>query len=716
MNSVLKPLFSALLAVVGVIPAGAWSQESVFTELLWESSEASTAGIQVQITNLYDTLYELRQGGAQLQTRKTILVNESGASILDLLKREQLYVGSGENFPHSLYLLLCELNADKCTMRESRSGEPSAQWNKVADVEIVIPDLRLEPVPQVQSYNKKRGDRISTIVVKERRGCEIFDAQCEARVRHLNPTGTKLEPSYEGVILVPSMGYGARVPLVTSASKDIAQGAIVSKYGVSEESAKRFIDNVMATPASAVQLYTTHSEKTVIGKTYLAEVLQIIRYRPQENSRDRRLTIGLVDSSPDLHHCALDLRVIVERNKVLEIDGTSSRPWTWPRDEVAINSCGGMSNLPVSDEEHGTHLLGLWFSAKASPVGAGMLPRGDDVVFAFGAIHHAKITVQPAHYTHIGSILNIMAQQVSVINLSWGLSTSVALADQAPFMPRTDTDSIGVAIKKYVKEKTDIPVIFVAAAGNDNRNLDIGTCDITPACAPEERRNVLTVAALTNDKDDPDVVSNFGRKVHIGVPAVNLVSTLRQHMIGSDSGSSQATAIASAALAMLAYSTGLKPEQALTRLIYTSDLTPKLQEGDGKLFGGRLNYERASKINSVHLDCNGVEKLVNKISIGNNNPYVHIIPSPEIYHPIGDFKNNTLRIHVNNIRRLVRKHGTDADRTHTIFYIENGKIERIDGVLVRESENIDVTTSSDFSCDKLKDIRDYTARVPENNN
>ncbi|WP_447774113.1 S8 family serine peptidase [Variovorax boronicumulans] len=696
----MKPVIAVLLLVTGLLPVGAGAQPSAPTELQWESTESAHVGIQTQVERLHGALYELKQGGARLQTRKVLLADESGASVLALARKEQLYVGTGENFPRSLELLLCELNADKCAVREDRAGVPRARWAKLTNAEIEIPDLRLQPVPQIQTYDKKKGDRISTIVLKERMGCQVFDAQCEAHVRRLNPNSIKLEPNYAGTILVPATGYTTRIPLATSTSQDIAQGAIASKYGVRRESAERFISNVIATPAPTVR---PNSGGSAGGQTSLAEVLRIIRYKPLERSRDRLLSIGLVDSAPDLQHCALDLRTIAERNNVIEFDGTTRRLWPWSARKPEA-PCGRMSSLEVSEEEHGTHLLGLWFAGKASPAGEGMLPRDDRTALGLGPFKYGKAT-QPAQYMQIGKVLEVMGLEISVINLSWGLPASVALANTDPLKPRTE--NIGAAIARYA-HADDSPVLFVASAGNEKRKLDIGACDITPACGPTGRRNVLTVTALTNDEKDPDVAANFGRPVDIGVPALNLVSTLRNDLVGRASGSSQAAAIASAAAAMLMYGTGLSPEQARNRLIYTSDLTPRLQAGNGKIFGGRLNFERAAMIQSPRINLDGVEKPANVI-FGRGDPVVRIISA--------DDTSRMEEIRASWIKRITRKAGQDADRTHTIFYThpERRTLFRIDGTLDADSERIAITTTFDSASrrvGRLADVRDYTARGP----
>ena len=674
------------------------------TILLWESTEWSIKGIQVQITHLYDTLYELRKGGAPLQTRMALMADESGESLLALVKREELYIGSGENFPRALPLLICMLNPEKCTIRNDDKGIAGVKWTKFSNANVTIPDLRLQPITQVQPYAKKRGDQVSNIVLRDRMGCQVFDKECEARIRHLNPNAAKLKPEFAGTILVPSTGYTARVPLPAAASKDIAEGAITSKYGVNQGSAELFINNVIAAPPPQINF---NSNKASQGQTKIADVLQIIRYKPFDRGGDRLLTIGLVDSAPDLQHCALDLKDLANDKHLMEYDSKGSRLWTW-KSQNRSTTCGAVSNLDVSDEEHGTHLLGLWFSRKTSPSGEGMLPRSNRTLLGIGPFEYGKAT-QAAQYMQVGRVLEMMGLDMGVINLSWGLPASVALANSSSIKPRLD--NIGAAIARY-GALHDSGVLFVAAAGNDKRRLDVGACDITPVCGPPNRYNVLTVTALNNNEKDPDVAGNYGRLIDIGVPAVNILSTLRQDLIGSASGSSQAAAVASAASAMLIYGTGLTRQQARNRLIYTSDLTPTLQKDDGKLFGGRLNFERAAAINSAQIDVSGLEKPADVI-FAPGDPILRIIP--------GNDTSRMEELRMSSVRRIVRKANTDPNRTHTIFYTgeKPGSLFRVDGSLDSDSQKIKFIASF-LDAPKfqgpLEKIRSYTSPGPNKNN
>jgi hypothetical protein len=692
-----------IATVLGCFLAIAASQSRSQTAppaLIWESSESATAGIQVQIVGMWDAIHEMTKSGTKIGTRKATLKSDAGASVRSLMQSEGLYVGGGENYPRSLDLLFCELNSDKCTVRMEK-GVPAVRWTKLTDAEVLIPDLRLQAVEQVQTYKKKRGDRLSTIVVEERMGCAIYDAVCSAKVKHLNPNQTKLKVESEGWILVPATGYQATIPLAAPAVKDVANGAISEKLGVPRDAAERFIKNVIVAPAA---VKANADEKLDGTSVRLGQISKIIRYHPLERSEDRILSIGLVDSQPDLKHCAFNLSVIASRKQLIEYVGGVRRPIEW-RQGQQPSSCGPASTLSLKEDDHGTHLLGLWFADKTSSMGSGMLPLTDRTYVGIANLSYDSLT-QAAHYADVGRALAVMGQDVRVVNMSWGVSTMIATEGQSSLKPRRD--NVGESIARF-GSVGDSPVLFVASAGNEKRELGVGACDITPTCGPKGRRNVLTVTALTNDEKNPDVTANFGRPVDIGVPAVNVLSTLRNHLTGRGSGSSQAAAVASAAASMLMYGTGLRPQQARNRLIYTSDLTPLLVEGEGKLFGGRLNFERAAGTEKSWIAIKGPEQKADVSFAFNKGAELVVIPAYD--------KKEVIRIPMSHVKRLFKKPGGDNSRSHTIFYTKQGEsgLSRVDGVLNSKTLGIAVFASVANGGPlegKLGDVLDYTAPVP----
>src|SRR5690606_735232 len=136
--------------------------------------------------------------------------------------------------------------------------------------------------------------------------------------------------------------------------------------------------------------------------------------------------------------------------------------------------------------------------------------------------------------------------------------------------------------------------LIVAAAGNENRNLENeANCRITPACF-YNLPNVVTVVGIDRSPDAPRIWkknsaqgSNHSRKFAIAAVADHVWSTARGNKLGMTSGTSiaapQVTAAASlvisAAEHLLASQIGelgarLPPKVVKGRLIYTADVFP----------------------------------------------------------------------------------------------------------------------------------------------
>jgi hypothetical protein len=673
--------------------------------LVWATSEASFPGIQADVTNLYQTLYQLKKAGGTVLTRKALLKDESGKSIQELVAREGLYIGDGENFPRALDILLCDHNPTKCHVTLRRPGEFQARWFRVRNEEIFVPDLKLDYDELIQVYSKKKGDRVSTIVVNDRAGCTTYDAKCQAKIKHLNIEPEKLQDDYQGQILIPSASYSTKLPLAPPTAEEIAKGGIVT-LGVSRSTANRFLGNVIVAPTS-VKVNQTETPQSAPDLTR-QKLLALIKYRRVEREGFERMAIGLIDSKPYLDHCDFDFKQqFKEQNQLREID---PEPQTDGLSTASVEQivCGEQSKLEVQKSEHGTHLLGLWFSRREAKTGEGMLPY-DKSYLGVGAVDYSKMT-QPSYYKKVGSLIQQMAGSYKVINLSWGVPASIPLSGGVdnPLVPRKDPVGEAIMVPAATGRSN---VLFVAAAGNDDRLIKAGACDITPLCGPNNRTHVLTVAALTNDDDDPDIGSrsNFGRPVDIGVPAVNLWSTIRGHRTGRASGSSQAAATAAAAASMLMYATDMKPQPARNRIIYTSDLTPKLQKGGGKLFGGRLNFAQALDVD-VAKAVFGQQELKGRVDFS--------VPKKANARVILSIRSSegSANIPIDLVKRLHRNRAGDPARPFTVFYISkaNSELLRFDGALTPDtlSLNIDVTRSDEAMVSKtVGDLDDYIAAV-----
>lgn len=237
----------------------------------------------------------------------------------------------------------------------------------------------------------------------------------------------------------------------------------------------------------------------------------------------------------------------------------------------AINS----SCDPMDDNNHGTHCSGTigatgnnnqgvagvnWTS---SIMGAKFLNAGGSGSTA-DAIDAIEFTIQ-AKQAFSGSA----GADVRILSNSWGgAGFSQALLDQ---IVRAD----------------DAGMLFVAAAGNNNQNID--NTPFFPASY--DAPNVVAVAA-TGNQDDKASFSNFGgNSVHLGAPGLNVMSTVRNGGFSFFSGTSMATPHVSGAAALVLSGCELDTAALMSTLLASID--PISSMSGITITGGRLNVDKA---------------------------------------------------------------------------------------------------------------------------
>ena len=128
--------------------------------------------------------------------------------------------------------------------------------------------------------------------------------------------------------------------------------------------------------------------------------------------------------------------------------------------------------------------------------------------------------------------------------------------------------------KEAIRKAQEKGILFVAASGNEGSNIDKKT-SYYPARYPFN--NILPVTA-TDTSDQVLNSSNYGKTVHESAPGRNILSTLPRGRYGHMTGTSQATAVATGAAALImAYYKNKTAVFTIKHLKMTGDIKHQLK-------------------------------------------------------------------------------------------------------------------------------------------
>jgi subtilisin family serine protease len=222
-------------------------------------------------------------------------------------------------------------------------------------------------------------------------------------------------------------------------------------------------------------------------------------------------------------------------------------------------------NDPSDDNGHGTHVTGTIGAVGNNGLGVvgvawqvSLLPVKFLDQLGIGQVSDS---IRAIDYAHM--------MGARVINGSWG------------------GGSLSLALKDAIAAGVPEGVVFVAAAGNTEENLDVNA----QYPASFDLPNLVSVAA-TDENDELAPFSNWGAKsVLLGAPGVLILSTLPGERYVLASGTSMAAPMVTGAVALLdSVEPGLEPATIVSRLASSADPQPTLA-GKTKS-GGRLDVFR----------------------------------------------------------------------------------------------------------------------------
>jgi len=230
--------------------------------------------------------------------------------------------------------------------------------------------------------------------------------------------------------------------------------------------------------------------------------------------------VAIIDSGIDKTHSQLSTQIYSNPNE--PVNGIDDDANGLIDD---VNGWDFTANSPNLEDTsgHGTHVAGIIAANHDTGKIKGMAPHSKLLVYDFftadgeGSVGDAVVAIQLA-----------VAHGAKVINASWGGPSC--------------SQSLNVMLDSLSNKN----ILFVSAAGNESQNIDL----IPSYPASYEAYNHITVAAITSDEYTAGF-SNYGDKVQIAAPGVNILST---YPIDSEqylSGTSMAAPFVTGAVALL---------------------------------------------------------------------------------------------------------------------------------------------------------------------
>ncbi|MFP5248048.1 MAG: S8 family serine peptidase, partial [Thermoanaerobaculia bacterium] len=226
---------------------------------------------------------------------------------------------------------------------------------------------------------------------------------------------------------------------------------------------------------------------------------------------------------------------------------------------------------PMDDHDHGTHVAGTIGAVGNNGVGVtGVNWTTSIMALKFLGSSGSGTTAGAIAAIDFAIQAKIDGVNVRVLSNSWG------------------GGGFSKALLDVINKANEHDILFVAAAGNDSSNNDIGPHYPSNYATP----NMLSVAA-TNNRDELAYFSNYGpTTVHLGAPGQSILSSVPGSAYTYFSGTSMATPhVSGVAALVLAKTPSLTTTELKTLLLNSTDPISSLS--GITVTGGRLNAATA---------------------------------------------------------------------------------------------------------------------------
>ena len=362
---------------------------------------------------------------------------------------------------------------------------------------------------------------------------------------------------------------------------------------------------------------------------------------------DKNTTIvAVLDTGIWAKHEDLNANMWVNKKEAAEYGGIAGRDddgngypddvngYDFNHRDVKLNHGKNLgSSDPTDDHGHGTHCAGVIAAVRNNDVGiAGVNPR-------------AKIMSVKVLNGNGGGTLDDILDGLVYAYKNGADIASASLGVPANYDPNR-LEIFGKVIDYVTTTNSKRGgMLFVVAAGNDGKNIDIKSQATYPAAYSSP--GILTVGASDN-QDNAANFSNYGHEnVDVFAPGVGVLSTVLKNGYSIMSGTSMATPyVAGIASYLMSYYPELKgqPEKVKQIILATADKVPSMY---GKsISNGRINALKALENANSFEQSNPIQWTQVAHSYAQKEHNVELV---DIRHEIKQDNAKALRIHFNFI-------------------------------------------------------------------